>query len=106
VNSSSRGPSRALDASLALVDPVDLRNTAFSMRFRAEAHVQQAAVGDASGTIGAVARRTALGRSRRSTPRIGELRGMLTPGERTAPVRELDAQLATYGPARHRTTRT
>jgi hypothetical protein len=31
---------------------------------------------------------------------------MLTPGERTAPVRELDAQLAPYGPARHRTTRT
>jgi hypothetical protein len=53
-----------------------------------------------------VARRTAPGRSRRTTQRIGELRGRLTPWERTAPVRELDAQLAPYGPARHRTTRT
>jgi hypothetical protein len=74
------------------------------MLFRAEARIQQEAVGEATRTIGEVARRTALGRSRRISQRIGELRGMLAPWERTAPVRDLDAQLAAYGPGRLRTS--
>ncbi|HEV7825134.1 MAG TPA: hypothetical protein VGP02_09530 [Mycobacteriales bacterium] len=57
---------------------------------------------DATATIGDVARRTALGRSQRVTQPIGTLRAMPAPWERTRPVRELDARLAAYGPARRR----
>lgn len=89
----------ALDKSLALVDPAHLHNNAFRLLFRAEARIQQAAIDEASSMIGNVARRTVVGRSQRIAQRINSLRGLLAPWERTRPVRELDKQLAAYGPA-------
>ncbi|MGH4021946.1 MAG: hypothetical protein ACRDT0_22460, partial [Pseudonocardiaceae bacterium] len=89
----------ALDKSLTLVDPAHLHNNAFRLLFRAEARIQQAAIGEACSIIGDVARRTAVGRSQRIAQRIKSVRGLLAPWERTKPVRELDKQLVAYRPA-------
>jgi tetratricopeptide (TPR) repeat protein len=89
----------ALDKSLTLVDPANLHNYAFGLLFRAEARIQQADITEASSIVGDVARLAAGSASQRITQRITSLRGLLTPWERTKPVRELDNQLATYRPA-------
>ncbi|MDQ2883497.1 MAG: hypothetical protein M3Y48_20640 [Actinomycetota bacterium] len=89
----------ALDKSLTLVDPANLHNYTFRLLFRAEARIQQAEVNEASSIVGDVARLTAGSASQRIGQRIENLRGLLTPWERTKPVRELDNQLAAYRPA-------
>ncbi len=89
----------ALDKSLALVDPADLHNRTFGLLFRAEARIQQAEVTEASGIVADVAQLTAGNGSQRIAQRIADVRGLLTPWERTKPVRELDQQLAIYRPA-------
>ena len=90
---------KALDKSLALVDPVHLHNNAFRQLFRAEARIQQEEIVEATGIIGNVAGATAVGRSQRIAERISSLRGLLVHWERTKPVRELDERLASYRPA-------
>jgi hypothetical protein len=89
----------ALDKSLALVDPMDLHNRTFQLLFQAEARIQQAEVTEASGIVANVAQLTAGNGSQRIAQRITDVRGLLTPWERTKPVRELDQQLAIYCPA-------
>jgi len=91
---------KALDKSLALVDPVHLHNNAIRQLFRAEARIQQEEIAEATGIIGNVAGATAVGRSQRIAERISSLRGLLVPWERTKPVRELDERLAAYRPGR------
>ena len=87
---------RALETSPVPGDPADVHNRLFGQLVRAEAHIQQAAVEDASTVLGDVARRAAGNSSQRITQRLGALRGQLAPWERTRPVRELDQQLAAY----------
>ncbi len=90
----------AFDKSLALVvDPANLHNNTFRSLYRAEARIQQAEVNEASSIVADVARRTAGNSSQRIAQRITEVRGLLTPWERTRPVRDLDEQLALYRPA-------
>ncbi|MFZ0120324.1 MAG: hypothetical protein WAL99_12940 [Pseudonocardiaceae bacterium] len=86
----------ALDKSLTLVDPANLHNYTFRLLFRAEACIQQAEVTEASSIVGDVARLTAGSTAQRIAQRIQDVRGLLTPWERTKPVRELDARLAAY----------
>jgi len=89
----------ALDKSLTLIDPVDLHNRTFRLLFRAEARIQQAEITEASSIVADVARLTAGNGSQRIAQRITDVRGLLTPWERTRPVRELDERLAAYRPA-------
>ncbi|MGH3775886.1 MAG: hypothetical protein ACRDRR_09135 [Pseudonocardiaceae bacterium] len=89
----------ALDKSLTLVDPANLHNYTFRLLFRAEARIQQTEITEASSIVGDVARLTAGSASQRIGQRIEDLRGLLTPWERTKPVCELDNQLAAYRPA-------
>jgi hypothetical protein len=90
---------RALDRPLTPADPADLHNRLFGQLVRAEAHIQQAAVEEASTVLGDVAHRAAGNSSERITQRLASLRGQLAPWERTQPVRDLDQQLAAYRPA-------
>ncbi|MEN3309248.1 MAG: hypothetical protein V7603_5450 [Micromonosporaceae bacterium] len=95
-----RRPDAALDAidtSLRLIDPANLHDYTFTLLFRAEAHIQQSAVAEATAIIGDVAKLTAMGVSHRLTQRIGALREALSPWERTKAVRELDERLNGYG---------
>ncbi|MGH3901522.1 MAG: hypothetical protein ACRDTA_25370 [Pseudonocardiaceae bacterium] len=89
----------ALDKSLTLVDPANLHNRTFRLLNRAEARIQQAEVDEASSIVADVARLTSGNGSQRISQRITDVRGLLTPWERTKPVRELDQQLAAYRPA-------
>lgn len=89
----------ALDKSLTLVDPAHLHDRAFRLLSQAEARIQQAEVTEASGIVADVAQLTAGNGSQRIAQRITDVRGLLTPWERTKPVRELDQQLAIYCPA-------
>jgi tetratricopeptide (TPR) repeat protein len=89
----------AIDKSLTLVDPANLHNYAFALLFRAEARIQQAEITEASRIVADVARLTAANTSQRIAQRITEVRGLLTPWQRTKSVRELDQQLAAYCPA-------
>ncbi|MGH3829665.1 MAG: hypothetical protein ACRDRS_04320 [Pseudonocardiaceae bacterium] len=89
----------ALDKSLTLVDPVNLHNRTFRLLNRAEARIQQAEVAEASSIVADVAQLTAGNGSQRIAQRITDVRGLLTPWQRTKPVRELDQQLAVYRPA-------
>ncbi|MGH3804955.1 MAG: hypothetical protein ACRDTD_33385 [Pseudonocardiaceae bacterium] len=89
----------ALDKSLMLVDPAHLHNRSVWLLCRAEARIQQAEVDEASSIVADVARLTAGNGSQRFAQRITEVRGLLTPWERTKPVRELDERLAAYRPA-------
>jgi hypothetical protein len=89
----------ALDKSLMLVDPSHLHNRSFWLLRRAEARIQQAEVDEASSIVADVARLTAGNGSQLIAQRITDVRGLLTPWERTKPVRELDERLAAYRPA-------
>jgi hypothetical protein len=89
----------ALDKSLTLADPATPHCRAFRLLFRAEARIQQAEVDEASSIVADVARLTAGNSSQRVVQRITDVRGLLTPWERTKPVRELDERLAAYRPA-------
>lgn len=86
----------ALDKSLTLVDPANLHNYTFRLLFRAEARIQQAEITEASSIVADVARLTAGSASQRISQRITDLRALLSPWERTKPVRELDSHLAAY----------
>jgi tetratricopeptide (TPR) repeat protein len=87
---------KALDKSLALVDPTHRHNKAIRQLHRAEAYIQQEEITEATSIIGNVAAATAVGRSQRITERIASARGLLTPWQRTKPVRELDERLVVY----------
>ncbi len=87
---------RALDTSLGLSDPSNLHNYTFRMLLRAEAHIQQDEIEEASTIIGDVTHLTAASPSPRLIDRVDILRGQLTTWERTKPVRELDERLKTY----------
>lgn len=89
----------ALDKSLTLIDPANLHNRTFRLLFRAEARIQPEEITEASGIVGDVAQLTAGNGSQRIARRIKDVRGLLTPWERTKPVRELDERLAAYRPA-------
>jgi tetratricopeptide (TPR) repeat protein len=89
----------ALEKSLTVAESANLHNDTFRRLFRAEAHIQQSAIGEATSIIGDVARRTTGNSSERVTQRLADLRGLLAPWERTRSVRDLDRQLATYRPA-------
>ncbi len=86
----------ALDKSLTLVDPANLHNYTFRLLFRAEARIQQAEITEASNIVADVARLTTGSASQRISQRITDLRALLSPWERTKPVRELDSHLAAY----------
>ncbi len=88
----------ALDKSLTLVDPANLHNRTFRLLDRAEARIQQAEVDEASNIVADVARLTVGNGSQRVVQRITDVRGLLTPWERTKPVRELDERLVAYRP--------
>lgn len=88
----------ALDKSLTLVDPANLHNYAFGLLFRAEARIQQAEVTEASNIVADVSRLTTGITSQRIAQRITDVRALLTPWQRTKPVRELDERLAVYRP--------
>jgi hypothetical protein len=89
----------ALNKSLTLVDPANLHNYTFRLLFRAEARIQQAEITEASSIVADVVRLTTGSPSQRIAQRITDLRALLTPWERTKPVRELDERLAAYHPA-------
>ncbi len=86
----------ALDKSLTLVDPTNLHNYTFQMLLRAEARIQQAEITEATNIVADAARLTTSNASQRIVQRITDVRGLLTPWQRTKPVRELDQQLAGY----------
>lgn len=88
---------KALDKSLALVDPTHRHNKAIRQLHRAEAYVQQEEIPEAASIIGTVAAATAVGRSQHITERITNLRGLLIPWHHTKAVRELDERLGVYG---------
>jgi tetratricopeptide (TPR) repeat protein len=100
----------ALDKSVTLVDPANRHNYTFRQLFRAEAHIQQGAVGEAVGIMGEVARLASLNVSARIGRRLDDLRDLLAPWDRTGTVRELDTRLAAYrsasGTGKSRTNRT
>lgn len=89
----------AINKSLTLVDPTNLHNYTFRLLFRAEARIQQTEIVEASRIIADVVRLTTANTSQRIAQRITEVRGLLTPWQRTKPVRELDQQLTVYRPA-------
>lgn len=64
--------------------------------FRAEALIQQTEITEASSIVADVVRLTAGNGSRRIAQRITDLRELLTPWQRTKPVRELDERLTIY----------
>ncbi|MGH3567026.1 MAG: hypothetical protein ACRDRH_13530 [Pseudonocardia sp.] len=88
----------ALDRSLTLIDPANLHNRTFVLLYGAEARIQQVEVAEASRIVADVARLTAGSSSQRIAQRITNVRGLLTPWEQTASVRELDERLAAYRP--------
>ncbi|MGH3926795.1 MAG: hypothetical protein ACRDTT_28685, partial [Pseudonocardiaceae bacterium] len=89
----------ALDQSLTLVDPANLRARIFRMLFRAEVRIQQTEIQDASSIVADVTRLTAANSSQLIVQRVNDVRSLLTPWARTKPVRELDERLAAYRPA-------
>lgn len=95
---------KALDKSLALVDPAHRHNKAIRQLHRAEAYVQQEEITEATSIIGNVAAATAVGRSQPITERIASVRGLLIPWQHTKPVRELDERLMVYRVGRARGT--
>ncbi|MGQ0717986.1 MAG: hypothetical protein ACT4NP_11890 [Pseudonocardiales bacterium] len=104
-----RDPERALETvskSLAITDPTNVHNYAFTLLFQSEAFVQQGHIAEASQTIGEVAMLTASNRSQRIGQRIAELRVALMPWQRSKPVRELDELLAAYPPSSCRSAST
>lgn len=94
-----RDPQTALETvskSLAITDPTNVHNYAFTLLFQSEAFVQQGHLTEACRTIGEVVMLTAPNRSQRIGQRITELRTALTPWQRSKPVRELDELLSAY----------
>ena len=92
-------PERALETvakSLATVDPSNVHNYAFTLLFQSEALVQKGNIAEASQALGRVVTLTAPTKSQRIDQRVAELRGALTPWQRSKPVRELDELLRTY----------
>jgi hypothetical protein len=73
-----------------------LKPPTFRLLFQAEARIQQSEITEASNIVADVARLTPDNTSQRIAKRITEVRGLLTPWERTKPVRELDERLAAY----------
>jgi hypothetical protein len=66
---------------------------------RTETRIQQDEIAEASSIVADVTRLTAVNASQLIVQRISEVRTLLTPWERTKPVRELDERLAAYRPA-------
>jgi len=89
----------AINKSLALVDPANLRDRIFHLLERAKVRIQQEEIVEASSIVADVTRLTASNASQLIVQRVNEVRGLLTPWERTKPVRELDERLAVYRPA-------
>ncbi|MGH3932688.1 MAG: hypothetical protein ACRDTF_22245 [Pseudonocardiaceae bacterium] len=89
----------AINKSLTLVDPAHLRQRIFRLLLRAEVRIQQEEIQEASSIVADVTRLTAVNASQLIVKRISEVRALLTPWERTKPVRELDERLAAYHPA-------
>ncbi|MGH3545531.1 MAG: hypothetical protein ACRDPW_06360 [Mycobacteriales bacterium] len=89
----------AIDKSLTLVDPANLRDRIFHLLERAKVRIQQEEIAEASSIVADVTRLTALNASQLIVQRVNEVRGLLTPWRRTKPVRELDEQLAAYSSA-------
>ena len=86
----------AIDKSLTLVDPAHLRQRIFRLLLRAEVRIQQEEIPEASSIVADVTRLTAVNASQLIVQRISEVRRLLTPWERTKPVRELDERLVVY----------
>jgi hypothetical protein len=86
----------AVSASLRLIDPANVHNYAFTMLIRAEALVQQGDVTEASAIIGDAATLSALHTTQRIGQKITNLRTLLTPWQRSEPVRQLDELLTAY----------
>jgi hypothetical protein len=89
---------QAMDQSLTMGDPANLRDRIFRMLFRAEVRIEQEEIQEASSIVSNVTRLTAVNASQLIVKRVSEIRGLLTPWERTKPVRELDERLVAYRP--------
>jgi hypothetical protein len=87
-----------MDQSLTMGDPANLRDRIFRMLFRAEVRIEQEEIQEASSIVSNVTRLTAVNASQLIVKRVSEIRGLLTPWERTKPVRELDERLVAYRP--------
>lgn len=92
-------PERALETvskSLAIANPTDIHNRAFTMLFQADAFTQKGEIDEATRALGEVVTLTATHTSSRIRQRTTELRTALTPWQHSRPVRELDDLMATY----------
>ena len=89
----------AINKSLALVDPTNLRSRILYLLLRAEVRIQQEEIAEAISIVTDVTRLTAGSASQLIVQRVNEVRGLLTPWKRTKSVRELDECLAAYRPA-------
>jgi len=87
-----------MDKSLTLVDPANLQGRIFRLLFRAEVRIQQEEIQEASSMVSDVTRLMATNTSQLIVKRVNKVRGLLTPWERTKPVRELDERLVAYRP--------
>jgi len=101
-------PERALETaskSLAIHDPTDIHDLAFTMLFQAEAFIQIREIDEASRVLGKVVTLTATHTSSRLHQRTTDMRATLAPWQHSRPVRELDDLIAAYSPP-PRNTRT
>jgi hypothetical protein len=94
-------PERALETvskSLAIHDPADIHNLAFTMLSQAEAFTQIREIDEASRVLGKVVTLTATHTSARLHQRTTNLRTALAPWQHSKPVRDLDELIAAYSP--------
>lgn len=92
-------PERALETaskSLAISDPADVHNRAFTILFQADAFTQKGEIDEATRILGEAVTLTATHTSSRLRQRITERRAALAPWQHSRPVRELDDLMAAY----------